>query len=207
VLSAPGRFEIADVPIPDVAPDEVLLRVAACGVCTSELAAFAGTEPTDYPRHLGHEVSGTVVAAGPDAPAPVVGTPVGAWVTSHGFAEYVTAKAAHCRPAGEVPLEQALTEPLACAVNAVEEADVRLGDDVVLIGAGFMGNLVQALVGLRGVRRPTPARTRWNAPGPWAPPTSSTCAPRRCPRSSAPTARTSRSSAPAARPRWTSSAR
>jgi threonine dehydrogenase-like Zn-dependent dehydrogenase len=163
VLSAPGRFEIADVPIPDVAPDEVLLRVAACGVCTSELAAFAGTEPTDYPRHLGHEVSGTVVATGPDAPAPAVGTPVGAWVTSHGFAEYVTAKAAHCRPAGDVPLEQALAEPLACAVNAVEEADVRLGDEVVLIGAGFMGNLVQALVGLRGVRRLIVADTRPDA--------------------------------------------
>ena len=42
---------------------------------------------------------------------------------------------------------QALAEPLACAANAVERADVRLGDDVVVIGAGFMGNLVQKLVG------------------------------------------------------------
>jgi threonine dehydrogenase-like Zn-dependent dehydrogenase len=163
VLTAPGRFDIADVPTPALAPDEVLLRVAACGVCTSELAAFAGTEPTDYPRHLGHEVSGTVVAAGPDATALPVGTPVGAWVTANGFAEYVTAKAAHCRPAGDVPLDQALAEPLACAVNAVEEAGVRLGDDVVLIGAGFMGNLVQALVGLRGVRRLVVADTRPDA--------------------------------------------
>ena len=66
-------------------------------------------------------------------------------------------------PAGEVPLDEALAEPLACAVNAVEETDVRLGDDVVLIGAGFMGNLVQALVSLRGARQLIVADTRPDA--------------------------------------------
>ena len=34
-LRAPREFEVMDVPIPEIAPDEVLLRVAACGVCTS----------------------------------------------------------------------------------------------------------------------------------------------------------------------------
>jgi L-iditol 2-dehydrogenase len=163
VLTAPERFEIADVPTPAPAPDEVVLAVAACGVCTSELAAWTGAEPGGYPRHLGHEVSGTVTAIGRDVRSPSVGTPVGAWVTSHGFAERVVAKAAHCRPAGAVPLDQVLAEPLACAVNAVEEAGVRLGDDVVLIGAGFMGNLVQSLVRLRGVRRLIVADTRPDA--------------------------------------------
>jgi L-iditol 2-dehydrogenase len=163
VLTAPERFEIADVPPPVPAPDEVVLDVAACGVCTSELAAWAGTEPTDYPRHLGHEVSGTVLATGRDVRDPAVGTAVGAWVTSHGFAERVAAKAAHCRPAGAVPLDQVLAEPLSCAVNAVEEVGVGLGDDVVLVGAGFMGNLVQALVRLRGVRRLVVADTRPDA--------------------------------------------
>jgi threonine dehydrogenase-like Zn-dependent dehydrogenase len=93
-----------------------------------------------------------VEATGEDVTGLAVGTPVGAWVTDHGFAEYVVAKAAHCVPAGDVPLDVALAEPLACAVNAVEEADVRLGDDVVVVGAGFMGNLVQSVVALRGVR-------------------------------------------------------
>jgi threonine dehydrogenase-like Zn-dependent dehydrogenase len=129
-------------------------------VCTSELAAWAGTEPTEYPRHLGHEVSGTVVATGRDVRTLDVGTPVGAWVTSHGFAQQVAVRAAHCRAAGAIPLDQVLAEPLSCAVNAVEEAAVGLGDDVLLIGAGFMGNLVQMLVRLRGVRRLTVADTR-----------------------------------------------
>jgi L-iditol 2-dehydrogenase len=163
VLTAPGRFEIADAPPPEPAPDEVVLAVAACGVCASELPVWSGTVPADYPRHLGHEVSGTVVATGRDVRTPAVGTPVGAWVTSHGFAELVAAKAEHCRPAGDVPLDQVLAEPLSCAVNAVEKAGVRLGDDVVVVGAGFMGNLVQALVRLRGARRLIVADTRPDA--------------------------------------------
>jgi L-iditol 2-dehydrogenase len=52
-------------------------------------------------------------------------------------------------PAGDVPLDLALAEPLACAINTVELADISLGDDVVLIGAGFMGNLVQKLVAMQ----------------------------------------------------------
>src|SRR5439155_3375 len=55
--------------------------------------------------------------------------------------------------AGDVPLELVLAEPLACAVNAVDLADVRLGDDVAIVGAGFMGSLVLKLVLLRGPRR------------------------------------------------------
>jgi L-iditol 2-dehydrogenase len=163
VLTGPGRFEIADAPTPAVAPHEVLLKVAASGVCASELAPWAGTAPTEYPRYLGHEVSGTVVVAGAAVDGLAVGTPVGAWVTGRGYAEFVTAEAAHCRPAGDVPLDLVLAEPLACAVNAVEEADVRLGDDVLVIGAGFMGNLVQSLVRLRGARRVVVADTRPDA--------------------------------------------
>ena len=64
----------------------------------------------------------------------------------------MTAPAAYCRPSGDVPLEVGLLEPIACAANAVELADVRLADDVVIIGAGFMGALVQQLVQLRGAR-------------------------------------------------------
>ncbi|MEO3922514.1 zinc-binding dehydrogenase [Micromonosporaceae bacterium B7E4] len=163
VLTGPERFEIAEVPPPEIGPDELLVRVRASGVCASELAVWAGDPSVDYPRHLGHEVSGTVAAIGAEVDSFAVGDPVGVWVTSHGFAEYVAARAAHCRPAGDVPLDEVLAEPLACAVNAVEEADVWLGDDVVLIGAGFMGNLVQSLVRLRGVRQLVVADTRPDA--------------------------------------------
>jgi L-iditol 2-dehydrogenase len=143
VLTGPGRFEVVDEPIPDIAPDEVLVRVSACGVCASELDTWSGTTDPAYPLYPGHEVSGTVVDRGAQVTGFANGDPVAVWATGRGFAEYVAVKAEYCRPAGSVPLREALAEPLACSVNAVELADVRLGDDVVLIGAGFMGNLVQ----------------------------------------------------------------
>jgi len=162
VLTGPGRFSLDEVPRPAPGADEVLVRVAACGVCSSELSGFAG-DAGDYPRFIGHEVSGTVVEVGPAVTGLAVGDPVGCWVTSHGYAEYVAVRGEYCFPAGGVPLDEALAEPLSCAVNAVEETDVRLGDDVVLIGAGFMGNLVQALVSLRGARQLIVADTRPDA--------------------------------------------
>ncbi len=146
VLSAPRRLELVEEPVPEPAPGELLLRVAGCGVCASELDMWVGDAGISYPRFPGHEVSGTVERVGAGVSEFVPGDPVAAWVTERGFAEYVTVREEHCFPAAGVPLELALAEPLACAVNAVELAAPALGDDVVIIGAGFMGNLVQKLV-------------------------------------------------------------
>jgi 2-desacetyl-2-hydroxyethyl bacteriochlorophyllide A dehydrogenase len=162
-LTGPGSFEIRDVPIPEIRPDEVLVKVAACGVCASELDTWMGVGSTDYPLYLGHEVSGTVAAAGGEAELLSEGDAVGVWVTSRGFGEYVAVPAEYCRPAGDVRPDTALAEPLACAANAVERADVRLSDDVVIVGSGFMGNLVQKLVTLRGARQLIVADTRPDA--------------------------------------------
>jgi threonine dehydrogenase-like Zn-dependent dehydrogenase len=145
-------FEVEEVEIPSIAPDEVLVRVVVSGVCASELEPWMEGPPEDEVRYPGHEVSGVVTEVGADVDSITVGDRVGVWVTERGFAEYVAVKAAYCFPAGDGPLDEALAEPIACAANAVEAADVRLGDDVVVIGAGFMGNLVHSLVALRGVR-------------------------------------------------------
>src|SRR5215216_269588 len=162
-LRAPREFEVMDAPLPEIAPDEVLLRVAACGVCTSELDQWEGKANIKYPHYPGHEVSGVVEKVGSKVRSFQPGDRVGAWVTSRGFAEYVTVKAEYCFHAGDVPLDLALAEPLACAVNAVELADLSLADDVVIIGAGFMGNLVQKLVQLQGPRHLIVADTRPDA--------------------------------------------
>src|SRR5215212_7132542 len=162
-LRGPRQFEVLDEPRPEIAPDEVLLRVAACGVCTSELDQWEGKANINYPHYPGHEVSGTVEGVGTKVQSFQPGDKVGAWVTSRGFAEYVVVKAEYCFPAGDVPLDLALAEPLACAVNAVELANLSLADDVVIIGAGFMGNLVQKLVQLKGPRHLIVADTRSDA--------------------------------------------
>jgi L-iditol 2-dehydrogenase len=163
VLTGPGRFEIEDVPAPMPGRGELLVAVAACGVCASELEAWTGRSSPTYPLRLGHEVSGTVLDVGPGVVGFTAGDPVGVWVTAAGFGEQVVVPAEAAFPAAGVPLDTVLAEPLACAVNAVDLADVRLADDVVLVGAGFMGHLVQQLVQLRGPRRVIVADTRRDA--------------------------------------------
>jgi 2-desacetyl-2-hydroxyethyl bacteriochlorophyllide A dehydrogenase len=162
-MSGPRRFDIVEVPPPRPGPGDVLVEVAACGVCASELESWTGHSEPTYPLSLGHEVSGTVAEVGAGVDTLAVGETVGVWVAGEGYADLVVARAAHCFSAGDGPLDTVLAEPLACAVNAVELADVRLGDDVVLIGAGFMGHLVQQLVGLRGARQVIVADTRRDA--------------------------------------------
>jgi 2-desacetyl-2-hydroxyethyl bacteriochlorophyllide A dehydrogenase len=152
VLRAPQRFEIEDVPAPEPGAGEVLVDVAGSGVCASELETWTTGLPGGEPWYPGHEVSGVVAALGPEVDGLSVGERVGVWVTERGYAEQVAVRADRCFPAGDGPLDAVLAEPLACALNAVELADVRLGDDVVVIGAGFMGQLVQRLVALRGPR-------------------------------------------------------
>jgi threonine dehydrogenase-like Zn-dependent dehydrogenase len=163
VLRAPGEIAVEELPVPEIGPGEVLIRVANCGVCASEVDMWEGHANIEFPRHVGHEVSGTVERVGAEVTTFRPGDPVAAWVTSGGFAEYVAAGADYCLPADGVPLDLALGEPLACAVNAVELTDVALGDDVVMIGAGFMGHLVHKLVELRGPGQVIVADTREDA--------------------------------------------
>lgn len=164
ILSGPKEFQFQDEQLPALLPDEVLVQVAACGVCTSELDVWEGKAGGQmYPRYPGHEVSGIVAEVGKDVQGLTPGDRVAVWAPGRGFAEYVIVKSKYCFPAGDLPLDLALAEPLACAVNTVELANLSLSDDVVIIGAGFMGNLVQKLVTLQGPRRLIVADTRPDA--------------------------------------------
>src|SRR4051812_45260652 len=93
VLRGPREFEVIEAPVPDVAADEVLIRVAACGVCNSDMEAFLGGQGQNYPRFLGHEVSGIVEQVGESISQFHVGDRVGAWVTGRGYADHVAVKA------------------------------------------------------------------------------------------------------------------
>ena len=164
ILTGPKEFQFQEEQIPALLPDEVLVQVAACGVCTSELDMWEGKAGGDmYPRYPGHEVSGVVADVGKDVQGLASGDRVAVWAPGRGFAEYVIVKSKYCFPAGDLPLDLALAEPLACAVNTVELANISLSDDVVIIGAGFMGNLVQKLVALQGPRHLIVADTRVDA--------------------------------------------
>ncbi len=68
LLSAYKRLEIADVPTPVPSPGEVLLRVAACGICGSDVHGYDGSTGRRIPPIvMGHEAAGTVVGLGEGA--------------------------------------------------------------------------------------------------------------------------------------------
>jgi 6-hydroxycyclohex-1-ene-1-carbonyl-CoA dehydrogenase len=60
----PGKIERTSIPVPELAPGEVLVEIAGCGVCHTDLSYFYYGVPTvsKPPLTLGHEISGRVVA-------------------------------------------------------------------------------------------------------------------------------------------------
>ncbi len=62
-----GIIEKKEIAVPDLAPGEVLVEVAGCGVCHTDLGYFYDGVPTVQkpPLTLGHEIAGTVVAGDP----------------------------------------------------------------------------------------------------------------------------------------------
>lgn len=61
-----GYIEVRDMPEPQPGPGEVKIKIAACGVCGSDIHVRHDTFPYWPPVILGHEFTGTIVALGPD---------------------------------------------------------------------------------------------------------------------------------------------
>ena len=158
-LHGPGDVRLDEVPRPSPGPRDVVVRVAACGICGSdlgyiELGGVAG--PTGRPTPLGHELAGVVDAAGSEVEGLPPGTrvvvnPLGAGNIignggrEGGFAPYLLVRNAAdggCVfpiPDG-VPFDRAaLAEPLGVALHAVERVGVRPADKVAVFGAGPIG--------------------------------------------------------------------
>jgi L-iditol 2-dehydrogenase len=165
----PGQFELRDVERPKPAANDAVVRVRSCGICGSDLHFFGGGFPPP-PVCPGHEISGEVIEVGEGAGALRAGDRVAVeplvvcrecsycrtgdyqlctqfrllgTMLDGGFAEYIRmpAYALFPLPAAVDYEVGALTEPLAVTVHAVRLADVRLGDRVLVLGAGTIGLL------------------------------------------------------------------
>lgn len=67
LLSEYNHLEIADVPMPRPGPEEVLVRVEACGICGSDVHGYDGSSGRRIPPLImGHEAAGSIAAAGPN---------------------------------------------------------------------------------------------------------------------------------------------
>jgi len=63
-LERPGKIVVRRIPIPSIEKNEVLVRVARCGVCMTDVHMYKGSFPVKMPVILGHEFSGTIEKVG-----------------------------------------------------------------------------------------------------------------------------------------------
>jgi len=152
ILNQDGfRIEDRERPVPS--PHEVLVETMACGICGGDQHAFKVREHLKgSDSYLGHEGTGTIAAIG----ANVTGLSVGDVVTSlhGGFADYFVSPAnqVYKLPPAVDPLH-ALGEPVACCVHASWRFGVREGDEVAIVGCGFMGLICMQLARLQGASK------------------------------------------------------
>lgn len=151
ILTRPRQFEVVERPVPEPGPGEIRVRTEVCGMCTGELDQFEGRGKIDFPRFIGHEVSGVVDAVGPRVDEIKVGDRVTVYSEGKGYAEYTVVPASWAvKLAESTPFELALGEPIACSVNGVRKADPQLGDSVAIVGCGFMGLIMLQVFKARG---------------------------------------------------------
>ncbi len=156
-LAGPGRFEVTEERIDQLDDHAVVLELIASGICSSEIPFFTGDAVADpkafikyskYPLDLGHELSGRVVAVGPKVTRFKAGDlATGITIYGSGFATHFVEKEENLVliPSGVDP-RYALGEPIMCAVNILRSTAPEIGDDIVVIGDGFMGLLMVQLL-------------------------------------------------------------
>ena len=155
VYHGPRDIRVEDVSKPEIAEDEVLVRVQACGICGSDLHLYrlgmfeVLGRPIENGRIMGHELSGEIVEVGQRVEGFRVGDRITA-VGLGGFAEFVpvpiSERSPHPLPDTISFEEGATLEPLATSLHAVGLAQPATGETVVVLGVGIIGlGCVQAI--------------------------------------------------------------
>jgi len=169
VLHGPGDLRVEDVPDPEPAAGEVLVRIEAATTCGTDVKMWRRGHPIldAYPARFGHEMAGVredtgrrvlvgdSVACG-SCRACAAGRPQicrdARWVLG-GFAEWIAAPEAalHPVPDGLDAAGAAMAEPLAAAVHAVRRAPARpIAPDAGVLGGGPMGLMLAAVLVAEG---------------------------------------------------------
>ena len=162
---------LEEMPVPSIAPDELLVRVEASGICGSDVMEWYRIMRA--PLVLGHEIAGTVAEVGTDVSRYKVGDRI--FVSHHvpcntcryclaghhtvcdtlrstnfdpgGFAEYLRVPAINVDRGvfllpGEMSFDQGVfIEPLACVYRGQRQAGIKTGQSVLVIGSGITGLL------------------------------------------------------------------
>lgn len=167
VVKAPYQMEYADVPIPEISDDEVLIKVKVCGICGSDTSIYTGKYAKDkLPIITGHEFWGEIVQTGKNAKGVEVGDRVAVDIcltcgtcyfcrhgdgllcktftqlgihTDGGFAEYVKAPWKNCYklPDDMDDYTAAFVEPLTAVLHAAQRLDAPIASSIAVIGCGL----------------------------------------------------------------------
>ena len=172
---------LADMPTPSIgAATDVLVRVRAAAVCSTDAAIVSGAFGGTTPRILGHEIAGQVVETGPDARMLMPGDTVALQPTIYcgacpscgkgnwhlcpnrsfvgldadgGFAELMVVPEPNLIPIPRpVPFRHAcLAEPLACVIHALSRIETPLAGGVIITGAGISAYLFTQVLMSKGL--------------------------------------------------------
>ncbi|WP_346235938.1 zinc-binding alcohol dehydrogenase family protein [Niabella insulamsoli] len=167
VCTIPGQFEYQDIAAPTVEKDHALIKIKNIGICGTDLHAYEGTQPFfNYPRILGHELSGelidfdnapgfkkgdavsvipyfscgTCIACRKGKPNCCANIQVFGVHVDGGMKEYISVPSKYLLHGEGLGFDElALVEPLAIGAHGVRRAGVQEDDFVLVIGAGPIG--------------------------------------------------------------------
>ncbi|RDI23747.1 zinc-dependent alcohol dehydrogenase family protein [Lentzea flaviverrucosa] len=179
VITGVGSVEVTTVDDPKCGPREVVVDVAACGLCGTDLHILQGEFAPTLPVVPGHEFAGTIVEIGSQVNELSVGDRVAVdpslychecrmcrsgknnlcerWAaigvtTAGGAAEFAVAPVANCvkLPDHVRTEDAALIEPLSCAVRGYDVLRSQMASRVLIYGSGTMGLMMLQLGKLTG---------------------------------------------------------
>ncbi|MGQ9632454.1 MAG: galactitol-1-phosphate 5-dehydrogenase [bacterium] len=182
VLHAVKDLRYEEMPIPEIGPGEVLVRVRASGVCGSDVPRVMVKGTYSFPTIPGHEFAGEVARVGSDVKSARVGErvaviplipcgrcdfcKVGEYAlcrdynylgsrTDGGFAEYVKVPEENLvrLPEGMDFEMGAMAEPAAVSLHAIRRGRVEGGCSVAVFGAGTIGLLAAQWASILGAGR------------------------------------------------------
>jgi len=175
IYRAPEKFEVTEIPKPEVGQGDVLIRVKACGICKTDVHIHRGKFIATFPLTPGHEFAGEVAQVGEG----VIDFKPGDRVTADnaypcgncyycrqnkplycenfyslgcnapgGFADYVLVRSEKVFKISEnLSFEEAaFTEPTACVVHSMDVAKIEPGSRVLVLGAGPAGLILSQVV-------------------------------------------------------------
>lgn len=174
-----SKLYITEKKIPFLNDHDVLIKIDSATICGTDIQILKGNYHSAPPVVLGHEYSGTIEAKGPRVTSLEIGDLVtvephlycgickycrigkehmclekkafGVHLDG-GFAQYnvVPERITYKVPAGITSTEAALTENVGCCLHGIDLANIEQGDEVVILGGGFVGIVLAELAKLRG---------------------------------------------------------